>query len=165
MNALKEEGNKIWWYVCWEPGNPFCNLFVDEIGIQHRELFWQQYLYEVEGFLYWSVNSWTTTDDPWTVTPLSRPGGAYVYGDGCLLYPGKNVGVDGPVASLRLDCIRDGVEDFDLLKLAEEHLGREWVTAQVKKVSESVTVHTKDNSLFVSVRNAIGEALNDKLSK
>ncbi len=42
------------------------------------------------------------------------------------------VGVEGPVASLRLDCIRNGMEDYDLLLLAESLLGRDWVVEQVK---------------------------------
>jgi hypothetical protein len=41
--------------------------------------------------------------------------GTGFYGDGSLLYPGKKVGIDGPVSSLRLEVLRDGLEAFDYL--------------------------------------------------
>ena len=159
MKALKEQGKEISWYVCWEPGYPYCNMYVNEAGVQHRELFWQQYYYESDGFLYWSTTYWTETENPWEDMANVKSLSDSVYGDGSLLYPGKHIEVDGPVASIRLECIRDGVEDFDLLKLAEQYLGREWVVEQIKKVSESLTVHTKDNELFAETRNAIGDAI------
>jgi uncharacterized membrane-anchored protein YitT (DUF2179 family) len=55
----------------------------------------------------------------------------HVYGDGSVMYPGYNVGVQGGVASIRMECIRDGVEDFDMLKLAEQYLGRDFVIKTV----------------------------------
>ena len=87
-----------------------------------------------------------------------------VYGDGSLFYPGRNVGVEGPVASLRLDCIRNGIEDIELLKLAEEKLGKAWVDEQLDNVTKSVTNHTKKNNVYNETRIAIGEALEAALN-
>jgi hypothetical protein len=163
MDEQKEQGDKIWWYVCWEPGNPYCNLYVNELGLNHVELFWQQYYYGVEGFLYWHANYWQYTN-PWesmvTVPHLS----SLVYGDGSLLYPGHDVGVDGPIASFRMDCIRNGMEDYDLLLKAEELFGRDWVVEQVKKVSQSLTKHTKDAAVYAAVRKTIGDAIESALN-
>ena len=36
-------------------------------------------------------------------------------GDGFLIYPGRVYGIEGPVSSLRMEAIKDSVEDFDLL--------------------------------------------------
>jgi hypothetical protein len=163
MDEQKEQGDKIWWYVCWEPGNPYCNLYVNELGLNHVELFWQQYYYGVEGFLYWHANYWQYTN-PWesmvTVPHLS----SLVYGDGSLLYPGTDVGVEGPVASFRMDCIRNGMEDYDLLLKAEELIGRDWVVEQVKNVSQSLTKHTKDAAVYAAVRKTIGDAIESALN-
>lgn len=165
MDALKAEGNKIWWYVCWEPVYPYCNVQVNELGIYHRQLFWQQYMYKSDGFLYWSVTYWPETENPWedmaTVKSLSDT----CFGDGSLMYPGYPMGIDGPVASIRLECIRDGIEDFDLLKLAEQYLGREWVVAKINEVTKSITQPSKDNELFAEVRKSIGDALEAELNK
>ena len=159
MEEQKAEGDKIWWYVCWEPGPPFCNLYVNEVGLDHVKLFWQQYQAKSDGFLYWGATYWHYTKNPWedmaTVKWLSED----VYGDGSLFYPGKQVGIKGPVASLRLDCMRNGLEDIEMLKIAEELLGREWVDEQVAKVSKDLTTHEKDNDKFNEVRKNIGEAI------
>jgi hypothetical protein len=40
-------------------------------------------------------------------------------GEGCLVYPGAAVGVDGPVAGLRLKAIRDSIEDYEYLAILE----------------------------------------------
>ena len=124
MAERKAAGDKVWWYVCWEPGDPYNNLFVDQLGVQHRILFWQQYAHDVDGFLYWGANYWNGTSDPWgdmaTVKQLSPD----VYGDGSLLYNGNIVGADGGCPSLRLAAIRDGVEDFELLAMAAETVRR-----------------------------------------
>lgn len=158
-----EDGN-IFWYVCWEPRDPYCNLQIDENALNHRTLFWQQYYYDVEGLLYWYANYWKLVSDPWTDMATVKDLSTTCYGDGSLLYPGKKVGIDGPVASIRLDCMRDGVEDIALLKLAEKELGREWVISRVTEVSSSVSVHTTSTQLFGSIRNEILTALNEKLA-
>jgi hypothetical protein len=162
MEQFTAEGKRVWWYVCWEPGDPYCNVYVNEQGINHRLLFWQQYLYNVQGFLYWATAWWNNVSDPWenmaTVPGLSPN----VFGDGSLLYNGNKVGIDGPVASLRLDIIRDGVEDFELLTMATEKLGREWVDNKIKELTSDVVTHTSDADLFCKVRAEIGNALNEK---
>ena len=165
MAEQEAQGDDVWWYVCWEPGYPFCNMYVNENGINHVELFWQQYLYGVDGFLYWGVNYWTYVDDPWTdMATIQGWLSDTVYGDGSLLYPGKKVDIEGPVASLRLECIRNGLEDVELLKLAESLLGREWVVEQVSKVTKDLGTHTASYDTFNSVRAEIGNAIQNALS-
>ena len=164
MNEYMANGEEVWWYVCWEPGSPYCNFYVNEIGLNHIELFWQQYYYEVEGILYWHTTYWKYVN-PWedmaTVPYLSKN----VFGDGSLLYPGNPMGIEGPVASFRMDCIRNGMEDYDLLLMAEELFGREWVVEQVQTVSESLTVHTSDPAVYASVRKTIAEAIEAEVNK
>ena len=165
MLEEKEDGDKLWWYVCWEPGPPYNNLYVNEPGLDHIKLFWQQYDAGVEGFLYWSSTYWCYVDDPWKdMATVQGWLSDSVFGDGSLFYPGRNVGIEGPVASLRLDCIRNGIEDIELLKLAEEKLGKAWVDEQLDNVTKSVTNHTKKNNVYNETRIAIGEALEAALN-
>ena len=159
MLARKAEGDRVWWYVCWEPGNPYCNLFLDQAGLQHRLLFWQQKYYGVDGFLYWSTNYWNDTLDPWedmaTVKSLSPD----VFGDGSLLYNGKKVGLDTGCPSLRLAAVCDGIEDFDLLTLAEQYLGKERVREIIASVTPSLIDYTTDAAEFDRVRRMLGDEL------
>ncbi len=159
MAERKAAGDDVWWYVCWEPGDPYNNLFVDQKGVQHRILFWQQYAYNVDGFLYWSTNHWSEVGDPWasmvTVPELSLD----VYGDGSLLYNGSQVGLDDACPSLRLLAVRDGIEDYEMLRMAEEKFGRDWVDEKIAKVTPSLTNYSKSSENFEAVRHEIGDAL------
>ncbi|MBQ8641603.1 MAG: DUF4091 domain-containing protein [Clostridia bacterium] len=168
MAERKAAGDKVWWYVCWEPGDPYNNMFVDQRGIQNRMLFWQQYANDVDGFLYWGANYWDRTNgtlDPWqdmaTVKNLSET----VYGDGSLLYNGTPVNIDGACASFRLAQIRDGIEDFEMFCMAEELFGREWVDEMIARVTPSLTRYSNDTDNFISVRKAVGDAIAEKLGK
>lgn len=81
--------------------------------------------YGADAYEFWGV-SWFTYD-PWRfgwhryIHQSSTPGESYYVrypnGDGYLLYPGRPVGIDGPVSTVRLEAARDGVEDYDYLLL------------------------------------------------
>ena len=164
MEKYKADGNKVWTYVCWEPGKPYANLFVDEEGLDHRILFWQQYACGSQGFLYWACNYWNDVDDPWsnmsTVPWLDKN----ILGDGSLLYNGNKVGINSACPSLRLELIRAGLEDIKLLTLASSILGREIVSGIVSKVTVSTTEYTESSDVFFNARKelclAVEEALN-----
>ncbi len=164
MDDHLARGRELWWYVCNTPGKPYLNLFVDENGLDHRVLFWQQYRYGVEGFLYWCTNYWLKTNDPWTdvdTKTLKYP----VYGEGLLLYPGDKVGINGPVASLRLKAVRDGIEDYKLLLLAEETLGKNYILNKVISVSPDVANVSVNNVSFSEIRNIIGNDIENALNQ
>lgn len=164
MKKAKEQGKQIWQYVCWEPGRPYVNLYVNESGLDHRLLFWMQHKIGATGFLYWRANFWKDVDDPWTsmatVPGLSKD----VYGDGSLLYPGDKVGLEGPCGSVRLEIVKDGLEDCEMLRIADEVLGREWVESKIAEIVQSVTSYTESPELFLAVRNEIGDALDRAFS-
>ncbi len=162
MAERKAAGDDVWWYVCWEPGDPYTNLFVDQLGVQHRILFWQQYAHGVDGFLYWGANYWnsaTGTADPWSDMATVKNLSDSVYGVGSLLYNGNAAGVDGACPSLRLAAIRDGVEDCGLFKLAASLLGDEFVAGKIGEITQSLTEYTTDTEAFLAVRKSVYEAI------
>lgn len=163
MTKAKEKGKEIWHYVCWEPGRPYVNLYVDESGLDHRIIFWQQHLIGATGFLYWTTNHWRFVENPWkdmaTVPDLSPD----VFGDGSLLYNGNEVGIDGACASVRLEAVRNGVEDCEMLLIADEVLGRDKVLEKVRLVTSDVITFTESPEVFNKVRREIGDALEEAL--
>ena len=162
MAEREAAGDKVWWYVCWEPGDPYNNLFVDQLGVQHRILFWQQYANGVDGFLYWGANYWDTTNgtlDPWSDMATVKQLSPDVYGDGSLMYNGNVAGVNGACPSLRLAAIRDGVEDYSLFTMAADLLGADFVNAKIAEVTESLVKYTTDTEVFLAVRKAVYEAI------
>lgn len=167
LSERRAAGDRIWNYVCCGPLRPYANFLIDFACLEHRMLFWQNYLYNVTGLLYWNTIYWNPEDgmdDPWTnpVTMKVRP---KVYGDGSLLYPGSKVGVDGPVSSIRLEMIRDGIEDYSYLWLLEQNIGREAVLPYVQKLAVDWREFTRDPALFKSVRDEIGRAIEEAGSR
>ncbi len=119
MRARRAAGERIWFttdgQMCTD--TPFCAV--------ERLLPHYCFKYGADAYEFWGV-SWLTYD-PWQfgwhryIHQSSTPGESYYVrypnGDGFLLYPGRPIGVDGPVTTVRLEAARDGVEDFDYLKL------------------------------------------------
>ena len=158
----RRAGDTVWWYVCCGPGNPYNNFFVEMSAMAHRTLFWQQKREGVQGLLYWSTTYWNPsagTADPWQDMATVKDINPNIHGDGSLLYPGKQVGVDGPVSSLRLEMIRDGIEDFEYLTLAEQRLGPEAASKYVARVCRSLTDYEQDPARLETVRRELGTEL------
>ena len=167
---MKQEaagGDQIWWYVCWEPGLPYLNMYVDMPGLYNKLLFWQQKQYDVTGFLYWSCTFWERVENPWTnmatVGKDYRTGQLWlsekVFGDGSLLYPGSVQDVDGACGSFRLTMIRDGIEEYEMLTMLEAAAGRDKVDAIIKTVSENIVNFTSDDEAMAAARITLGNAL------
>jgi len=193
-----KKGDQVWWYVCCVPPHPFPNFFIDYPAIDPRIVFWMNWKYQVPGFLYYALNNWTTNREvaglPGEHRPHPDPEAAqaikdgkrwpevswntYTFddynGDGQLIYPGPN-GV--PFSSIRLECIRDGIEDYEYFCILEDLLAKHSthadpaVTARAKEVLavrdavvKSPTEYTLDPHLLLSARAEIAE-LTEKLSK
>ena len=131
-NALqkyaKESGGEVWTYTCVNPSNPYPTYHLEDALISARLLGWMMYNYDIVGNLYWrtilySYVGYPSSSDKFIVEdcygePLRYP---TMNGDGWLVYPGRQYGVEGPVASMRLKAICDGNEDYDLLYALEEY--------------------------------------------
>lgn len=168
FETFKKNGNKMWTYVCWEPGKPYVNLYVNEQGIDHRIMYIQTYDIGADGWMYWCSNKWYDIEanvSPWS-SMVTVPWLTYdIYGDGSFIYPGNEVGIDGACGSLRLECIRDGIEDIALLKIAEELLGKSKVDSQINKVSMGITMYASKESTFNSFRESLGNDVEAALKK
>jgi hypothetical protein len=167
MRDRQQRGEEVWWYVCCGPGKPFANFFVDMDGVDHRILFWQQKLYGVQGLLYWNTIWWdpNSTKDPWEDIATVKNINPNVYGDGSLVYPGKRVGVYGPVTSIRLELICDGAEDYEYLTLYEREFGEAATQKLIRELTQSLTEFEKDPKKLEAVRERIGRALDERHSR
>ena len=71
--------------------DPYTNILMEQKGVVHRVLFWQQKQYNVDGFLYYAVNNWT--ENAWEDAITGKHLMPHVYGDGVLIYDGAHVGI------------------------------------------------------------------------
>jgi hypothetical protein len=169
----RRQGEEVWWYVCCGPTAPWANLFLEQPGAAPRVLLWQTFGRGAQGLLYWGVNHWpdfaARTMDPrpaeqrWPNVPWNDGGRN---GDGYLMYPGP----DGPLGSLRLDNLRDGLQDYDALTLLRALLQAKGANlppdlrAQAEAalrvqpaVYQSMTVYTADGRVIAAQRARVNE--------
>lgn len=107
-------GEEAWWYGCNNPMAPFPTYHLDDDMIASRVLSWMQYEYDCDGNLYWCVNN--SKADMWEVA--DEIGGAVCEGN--LTYPSKRFNTKEPLSTLRLESIREGLEDYEYFWLIEQ---------------------------------------------
>ncbi|MDH7571746.1 MAG: DUF4091 domain-containing protein, partial [Armatimonadota bacterium] len=89
---------------------------IDDDALCHRLFFWLQAQYGITGFVYSQAHGWS--DDPYRDVRSF----AGSNGDGLLIYPGDPFGASQPFPSLRLQVLRDGLEDYELLWLLRQEV-------------------------------------------
>lgn len=114
------ENAEKWWYTCISPRVPYPTYHIEDTLLSARVMSWMQAEYDVVGNLYWATNIYANyTGERYENIEDFYSGNACRYsqvnGDGYLFYPGKVYGIDGPVGSLRLEAIRDGIEEYEIL--------------------------------------------------
>ncbi|MHB0958719.1 MAG: glycoside hydrolase domain-containing protein [Pirellulaceae bacterium] len=156
---LREQGKQVWWYVCCGPQHPYANFAaLDYPSIEGRLLGWMTYGFQADGLLFWHVNLWhpnriIDSNDPyldWKPVCIAN-----MTGDGCLTYPTPA----GPVSSIRLENIRDGLEDYDYLALLADAQGQEAAKKYVGRLVKSMTDFTRDPAALTAVRDEIADQL------
>ena len=133
-----------WWYGCVQPKAPYPTYHIDDTWLSARVLSWMQAEYNVVGNLYWATDLYARYDpskgylsiDEYYEGVATRLNGAN--GEGFLFYPGKKYGVTGPLGSMRLEAIRDGMEEYEILYEIKQRFA---------KINETLS---KDNQLNFS---------------
>lgn len=159
-----------WWYGCTGPRTPWGNYHIGDDLIRSRTLSWVQAKYGIEGNLYWDAAAYTDENPLYQDQyinvyefPYRRSDATWPAGDGFLTYPGAAYGVYGPLPSLRLMSIRDGMEELEMLNALKAKLGdsaTETINSLVNSVSydgSSLYADNQNGLDFTKVRaNLIG---------
>jgi hypothetical protein len=141
-----EAGDDVWWYTAGAVA-PVPTLHVEDDPAAFRIIPWMQQLYHITGFLHWEAANWQgPLDDPFI--------DSFGNGEGVLVYPGKS----GPVSSIRLELLREGLEDLEYLALLnsgiEQVRGKlaidEYEDAATKRVGEFCRRLIQDAALRAS---------------
>ena len=108
-----------WWYGCVYPRPPYPTYHTEDTLVSARSVGWMMSEYDVTGNLYWSATVYSRYESVYMPIEDYYTGNARrftnVNGDGYLFYPGAHYGIYGPVASIRLEAIRDGNEEYEIL--------------------------------------------------
>ncbi|RYR41079.1 hypothetical protein Ahy_A08g037474 isoform A [Arachis hypogaea] len=136
---LQPENGEEWWtYVCMGPSDPHPNWHLGMRGTQHRAVMWRVWKEGGTGFLYWGANCYekatAASAELYCIVISYQPvlwkqirfRHGLPPGDGVLYYPGEVFSKSHqPVASLRLERLLSGLQDFEYLKLYASKYGRE----------------------------------------
>lgn len=115
------KGDEVWYYTCLAPKGEYANRFIELPLIKTRLLHWVNFKYNIPGYLHWGFNHWGTSDgisasdDPFDDTSgmILSSGNVLPGGDSWIVYPGyKRL-----YPSIRLEAMRDGIVDYELLKM------------------------------------------------
>lgn len=126
--------------------------------LNYRIPAWASRRYGLSGLLYWTVVYWIE-GDTWTmpVTHKQQSTGKPFNGEGVLFYPGTDAGIDGPVASMRLKALRDGLEDYEYLVLAGDA-----GVAKAGEIARSWTRWETDRAKVLAARDELAKIILEK---
>ncbi len=153
---IVSRGQEYWSYLCTAPKAPWVSLFIDHDAINMRMWLWITHSWKLNGILIWSINYWDSysaspkayLQNPWTEPASYVQGYGWPYGkqtvwgngDGRLFYPpnkdpnkDKNIYITGPVPSIRLEFLRQGIEDYEYLMMLENIVSEDNVRDSKKK--------------------------------
>ncbi|MBN1437235.1 MAG: DUF4091 domain-containing protein [Sedimentisphaerales bacterium] len=187
----RQRGRQVWWYIfCW-PYHPYANWFIEYTAVEARLLMgFMPYKYDADGFLYYMLNLWETNwphydtgvkaiymtpyPEPVNRGPLTNHEGKSWHdynGDGMVFYPGPN----GPLPTIRLKAIRDGLEDYEYLYALAQRVENytqqnEWenddwleraraALAVDSQLVTSLSEYSTDTSLLLDCRQQIAELI------
>ena len=133
--------------------NPYWHI--DRPLSVYRVPTWINRQYGITGLLYWSTV--TRVLDPWNNPAFAHP--RHYNGGGYLFYPGVPCGIDGPVSSMRLKNLRDGMEDYDYFAILEGLAGKPAVKQIVDQVAPNWWEFAKQPAQFNAARDKLAEAI------
>jgi len=111
--------------------------------------------YGVTGYLHWGLNYWH--GDALSDLEPDWGGGSYLPpGDSHIVYPGSR----GPLSSIRFEALRDGVEDYELLKMLQKKnpkLANEIAASVVRTPTDYVLDPAEFRKARQRIVNALGE--------
>ncbi len=75
------------------------------------------------------------------------------------MYPGNDAGIEGPIASIRLKNLRDGMEDYEYFALLEGVGGEDLAKQTVLEAVPTWGSFTEDSEDLLELRRRLAEAI------
>ncbi|MCP4642416.1 MAG: DUF4091 domain-containing protein [bacterium] len=173
VQRVQAQGDEVWSYtalVQCAPGYhpehesvrndqpPFWEL--DFPVTSYRVSTWLNRRYGITGLLYWSAVYWgSPARNPWDDPGFRNRWNS----DGSLFYPGRDAGIDGPVASIRLKSLRDGMEDYEYFEILTAMGGRSQVEEAVREAVPTWGSWNQDPAVLPRLRTQLGEAIEQRV--
>ena len=171
LDRLAYHGEKSWlFFQPFDLSPRFNPMTIDHPGMDSALLGWYLWRYRMSGFSHWSFNNWAT--NPWT-SPAYQTNNGYL----SLIYPPSldnssiPYGSNGhrPVPSVRLELLRDGLEDYEYLVAynggqAPEAGVASPIDEQVALLVADVSTYNRDDHFRANLRRLIGMVVGGELT-
>ena len=137
-------GKEAWSYLCCGTRYPYFSNFIDHNAIDMRIWLWASYMYGFKGVLVWSNTAWglreispegrlqSQWEEPYCLSGNPNIFKLLACGDGTMFYhhnrhpnEDRTTAYTGyPIPCVRLEILRDGIEDYDYLTMLAERIPR-----------------------------------------
>lgn len=176
ITAIAEEqakGGEMTWYISCDQVYPQPNYFIDAPAMDLVMVPWITARYNMDGILYWALNFWSQTPDPWLdavtfISGFACSDGGVLNGEGSLLYPGDHAerytgqpNVAGPVSSIRFELLREGMEDYEYLWMLKDLGDDTFASAQVQNMVVDVSAFSRNVQQLYNSRRAMAKRLEE----
>lgn len=125
-------GDRVWWYTAGAV-KPFPTLHIEDDPAAFRIIPWMQQLYGMDGFLHWEAANWTQPIDEAFIPGFGN-------GEGVLVYPGKK----SPLPSIRLELLREGLEDMEYLFLLRGRIQDVQETLHASALGDAAAIRIRE---------------------
>ena len=150
------QGGQAWFYTCIFPQGRYLNRFIDYSPLKVRLLHWFNFRHNFTGFLHWGGNFWGPEPFHNVQTVINSNQTLLPPGDNALVYP--NPAKNSILSSIRLEAMRDGIEDYELLS-ALARKDPEAARALAAAVIPNINDYIRDPARFRSYRKQLLEDL------
>jgi len=147
----------LWVYHCGGGHAGVADRSISMPTARTRILGVQFYRHDIKGFLHWGYNFYNTCHSYNRLDPFHYPDGSYFTpaGDEFLVYPGT----DGQAwESIRINALREAIDDMRALSLYEEHFGKEKTEELIMEGTDGTLTFLKyptDPDYLISLREKI----------
>ena len=156
---LERDIPNLWTYYCCGQSLDVSNKFLAQPGATTRIIGTQMFKYNVSGFLQWGYNFWFSARSLSQIDPWRTANGCcdWPAGDPFAVYPGP----DGPIESMRLLQMYDGIQDMGAMQALEEKIGHEAVIAMIDEGIEPLRFDSfpRCEEYLLNLREKINQAL------
>jgi hypothetical protein len=143
------------------------SYMVDASPMRNRVFQWMAFLERIQGELYYAVDYCFAREcgpaDARSRDPFRSVYAFGGHGDGTLLYPGNTRTIGGkhhvPLSSIRLELIREGMEDYEYLHLLEAQGDGAFARSQAASFIRRADEFASDPARLLAVREALGNRL------
>lgn len=154
-------GKEVWFYTCLAPQGNYANRFIEQPLLKTRILHWLNYRFGATGYLHWGWNAWGSNPFGETSGVIPELGNVMPGGDGWIVYPGSRNGQGKIWSSVRMEAMRDGIVDYELLRTAEEKYP-EKIKEMARQVAYRLDWYDMDIPSFRTKRKELLEMLSAK---